>query len=188
MKNRTATIALGIALIISVSFNLYFLRNLSNNNYGNRAGFAAVGQSDQQTKNSGVTAVPSPEELEELETEVIRLTNEYRISLSLNELTQDDQLTYVARIRAQEIVTNWSHERSDGTYYYDILDAIQYPSPLVGENLAKGQDSASEAIDMWKESPSHNANLIESDFTKIGVGVYFFEETGRLYYVQIFAQ
>lgn len=188
MKNKITTTVLGIALIISVSFNIYFLRNISNNNYGNRDESASSGQSGKQMAYIGVSAIPSPEDLEELEAEVIRLTNEYRISLGLNELTQDDQLTYVARIRAEEIVTNWSHERSDGTYYYDILDAIQYPSPLVGENLAKGQDSASEAMEMWKESPSHNANLMESDFTKIGVGVYFFEETGRLYYVQIFAQ
>lgn len=187
MKSKTATIMLGIALIISVSFNLYFLRNLSNNNYENGNEFASTVQSDKQAENTDVTAIPSPEELEELEAEVIRLTNEYRVSLGLNELTQDNVLKYVARIRAQEIVTTWSHVRYDGTSYVHILDEIQYPSPLVGENLAKGQETAAKAIEMWKESPSHNDNLIESNFNKIGVGVHVSED-GHLYYVQIFAQ
>ena len=179
MKNHIATVVLGIALIISVSFNFYLLRNKE---------LAFFDLSGKQAGGTGAAAVSSPEELEELEAEVIRLTNEYRVSLGLDELTQDDQLTYVARIRAQEIVTSWSHVRPDGTYYVDILDAIQYPSPLVGENLARGQETAAEAIEMWKESPGHNDNLTGQDFNKIGVGVYFFEETGRLYYVQIFAK
>ena len=184
MKNKIVTIVLGIALAISVSFNIYFIRNMAN--YEAMNGITTPDQSENQAEDAGVTAIPSPEELEELEAEVIRLTNEYRVSLGLNELTQDDQLTYVARIRAQEIETTWSHIRADGTKYVDILDEIDYPSPYVGENLAKGQLTAARALEMWEESPSHDENLI-GPFNKIGVGVHVSEE-GRLYYVQIFAQ
>lgn len=132
-------------------------------------------------------SIPSPDELYEMEAEVILLTNEYRVSLGLDELEEDISLTYVARIRAPELVTNWSHVRPDGTHYYDILDAIAYPSLLVGENLAKGQDDPEEALEMWIASPGHNANLTRPEFSRIGVGVYA-DENGKLYYVQIFAK
>ncbi|MCH5274377.1 MAG: CAP domain-containing protein [Lachnospiraceae bacterium] len=149
-------------------------------------GTAPSDQNTSQAGDSDAATTPSPEELLEMEAEIIRQTNEYRVSLGLNELTQDDQLTYVARIRAQEIVTTWSHIRPDGTKYVDILVEMQYPSPLVGENLARYQDSVSQVMEMWIASPSHQANLV-GDFNKIGTAVYLSEE-GQLHYVQIFAQ
>lgn len=188
MKNRTITTVLCIALAISIFFNIYLLRIMSYAGYETWNIFASNDRNMAQTEDIGVKPAPSLENLKEMEAEIIRLTNEYRVSLGLNELTQDDILSTVALIRAEEIVTNWSHERSDGTHYYDILDAINYPSLLVGENLAKGQDSASEAMEMWKESAGHNANLTRPEFNKIGVGIYFSEETGRFYYAQIFAK
>ena len=188
MKSRVITTVLCIALTMSVLFNIYLLRVMSYAGYEIRNLFASDDLNEEQTEDTDVKPVPSFEDLIEMEAEVIRLTNEYRVSLGLNELTQDDALRTVARIRAKEIVTNWAHERSDGTHYYDILDAINYPLLLVGENLAKGQDSAAEAMEMWKESSGHNANLLLPEFNKIGVGVYYSPETGRLYYVQIFAQ
>lgn len=147
-------------------------------------GTLSAAQSSDKVTNDIV--IPSPEELEMMEDEVICLTNEYRVELGLNELAKDNELTYVARIRAQEIVTTWSHIRADGSMYVDILDAIKYPSPLVGENLGRYQDSSTEVVQMWKESPGHNANLI-GDYNKIGVGIYV-TERGKLHYVQIFAK
>lgn len=117
--------------------------------------------------------------------EVLRLENEYRVSLGLNELTWDDDLAYVANIRAQEIVVCWSHTRPDGSMYVDILDDMNYPSPLVGENLGKHQKTPSSVMEQWKESPSHNKNLV-GDFNKLGVSCYEFD--GKLYWVQIFAK
>ena len=126
------------------------------------------------------------EELRAMEEEVIRQTNEYRVSLGLNELEEDEDLAYVARIRAKEIVTDFSHTRPDGTRYVDILNRMNYQSRLVGENLGKNQTKVSTVMEMWIESPSHEANL-SGDFNKIGVAV-FQSEGLFLHYVQIFAQ
>ena len=124
-------------------------------------------------------------DLEVYSKEVLKLVNEYRLENDLNELVWDDQLAEVAKIRAPELVVQWSHVRPDGTKYVDILDDMRYPSPLVGENLGRYQKTPEEVMQMWKESPGHNANLL-GDFTKIGIETY--ENEGNLYWVQIFAK
>ena len=186
MKDRTIRNLLSIALIISVSLNIYFVHNRTDSDYEIVNRIISFVRSINQSEDTGETAIPSDEELEEMKTEVIRLTNEYRVSLGLNELEQDDLLTKVAEIRAMEIVTTWGHNRPDGSTFADILAAMHYPSPRFGENLGKAQQTASEVVEMWKESPGHNANLT-GDFTKIGVDIYVSEE-GILYFAQIFAK
>lgn len=124
-------------------------------------------------------------DLNEYSKEVLVLLNEYRTQNNLNELKWDTTLAEVAAIRAPELVQKWSHIRPNGTKYVDILDEIRYPSPLVGENLGRYQTTPEEVMQMWIESPGHNANLL-GDFTKVGISVY--EENGLLYWVQIFAK
>lgn len=184
MNKKTGTTVLRIILAISVSLNIYFFLHIDNREALN--GIITFVRSWGQTEDTVAVVIPSPEELEEMEEDIIRLTNEYRASLGLNELTQDTQLTYVARIRAIEIETTWSHDRADGSIFADILAAMKYPSPRVGENLGRYQKTTAEVMDMWKESSGHNANLI-GEFNKIGVGVHVSED-GYLHFVQIFAQ
>lgn len=186
MKNKIIKIVIHIIIIISVSLSIYLIHDMINSDYGIMDRITSFVRGDNRAEDIAKTEIPSDEELEEMEAEVIRLTNEYRVSLGLNELTQDDQLAYVAQIRASEIVTTWSHIRPDGTIFLSILNDIQYPSIRAGENLGRAQKTASEVMDMWKESPSHNENLI-GDFTKIGVDIYVSED-GILHFVQIFAK
>jgi uncharacterized protein YkwD len=38
-----------------------------------------------------------------------------------------------------------------------------------GENLAAGVDSAQGAFDLWKNSPGHNANMLNANFKVVGI-------------------
>jgi hypothetical protein len=40
----------------------------------------------------------------------------------------------------------------------------------IGENIAAGVASAQAAFDLWKNSPGHNANMLSTNFTTIGIG------------------
>ena len=117
--------------------------------------------------------------------EIIRLTNEYRVSEGLNELEKDSVLCEVAEIRAREIADVWSHTRPDGTKFYNILLGMDYEMSAAGENIARYQESAEEVMSMWKESKEHNENML-GNYTKIGVAI--FEENGEYYFAQIFAR
>ena len=117
--------------------------------------------------------------------EVIQLTNEYRVSHGLPPLEKDETLCDVAEIRAKEIVETWSHVRPDGTKFYNILFDMNYEMRAAGENLGRYQSSAEEVLNMWKQSESHNKNML-SEYTKMGAAVY--EHDGKLHFVQIFAR
>lgn len=116
---------------------------------------------------------------------IISMTNEYRVSQGLNTLEKDDVLCEVAEIRAKEIVNTWSHTRPDGTKFYNILDDMSYQMNGAGENIGRYQESEEEVMNMWKESESHNKNML-GDYTKMGVAVY--QEDGKYFFVQIFAR
>ena len=45
---------------------------------------------------------------------------------------------------------------------------IQYRT--AGENIAKGQRSAQEVVNAWMNSAGHRANILNKNFTHIGVG------------------
>lgn len=52
----------------------------------------------------------------------------------------------------------------------------------IGENILQGTDSPLTAFAMWMDSPPHRANILDQDFTEIGLGV-----TADGYWCVIFA-
>lgn len=113
--------------------------------------------------------------------QVASLVNEERAKAGLSPLTLDAALSENAEVRAGEIVQNFSHTRPDGR---SALTAITSSYRSAGENIAYGQKSPEEVMNGWMNSSGHRANILNSSFTKIGVGVV--ESGGRLYWVQLF--
>ena len=54
-----------------------------------------------------------------------------------------------------------------------------------GENIAMGQTSPSQVMTAWMNSEGHRANILNSSFTKIGVGVAQ-NANGQYYWTQQF--
>ncbi|MEU7074943.1 CAP domain-containing protein, partial [Streptomyces narbonensis] len=44
---------------------------------------------------------------------------------------------------------------------------------LAGENIARGQADAAAVMESWMNSDGHRANILNCDFTTLGVGVHF---------------
>jgi uncharacterized protein YkwD len=55
-----------------------------------------------------------------------------------------------------------------------------------GENIALGPQSADEVVDGWLASPGHCANIMDSRFRHIGVGLATGRGRGQIYWVQTF--
>lgn len=109
-------------------------------------------------------------------------------SNQLGSLTRDAALEETAKLRAKEICTRFSHTRPNGTRCFTA-----YPSySSVGENIAMGQDNASEAINDWKETSNgysqqgHRRNMLNPDYNAIGIAGY--RHNGTIYWVQSFGQ
>ena len=67
------------------------------------------------------------------------------------------------------------------------MEKAKYQASRAGENVAQGQRTPEEAVTDWMRSPGHKANIVQSDYTHIGVGVAT-AKSGQIYYTQIFAK
>lgn len=105
--------------------------------------------------------------------------NAQRANAGLGKLTWSDALETCAMVRAQEIVTTWSHSRPNGSDWYTVNSSIMY-----GENLAKGYSSADAAVAAWMASPTHKDNVLYSGFKTCGIAIY--EVGGTWYWAEEF--
>jgi uncharacterized protein YkwD len=62
---------------------------------------------------------------------------------------------------------------------------LRHTSSAVGENIAMGQQSSHEAVRAWMSSSGHRANILSSQYSKIGVAAYTASD-GTVYWCQQF--
>ncbi len=114
------------------------------------------------------------------ESAIVQMTNAFRAEQKLAPVTVNPTLTAAARAFAQYLAQTgkFGHE-VDGRKPWDRTVAAGYKHCLVAENLASGLDSrgfetkglATFAVEGWKNSPPHRANLVLPHVTEIGIGV-----------------
>jgi uncharacterized protein YkwD len=80
----------------------------------------------------------------------------------------------------------FDHRGSDGSQPKDRVLRADYQPRLTGENIALGPESAEEVVAGWLASPGHCANIMDSRFQDIGVGLATGRGRGRIYWVQTF--
>lgn len=118
--------------------------------------------------------------------DVLALVNEERAKEGLSPLVLDQKLCEAAAIRANEIVEKFEHTRPDGTSCFTVLQQNGINYRTCGENIAVGQSTPAAVMDSWMDSEGHRANIMSSDFGKLGVG--FVQAPGgyQYYWVQLF--
>ena len=58
---------------------------------------------------------------------------------------------------------------------------------IIGENIAGGQETIESALESWLASPAHCTNIMESEFTEIGVAIVVNPDSKyRVYWTQNF--
>lgn len=119
------------------------------------------------------------------EKEVIRLVNLERAKEGLSTLKSDTTLCKVSGIRAEELTTLLSHNRTDGTTWSSLVKKYNIKYKVTGENIAAGHESPVKVFNAWMNSPGHRANILDPDYTKIGVGHYYSTD---LYYEHYWEQ
>jgi len=104
--------------------------------------------------------------------EMFGLVNEVRRENGLPELTFDDKLAAVGEEHDHDMFARgyFSHNTPDGKTPFDRMDAAGIIYLIAGENLALAP-SVQEAFDGLMNSPAHKANILSSDFGKVGIGV-----------------
>ena len=148
-----------------------------------------------QPENPGVTPeVPDDETPDKPEQEegqdaygnaVVALVNAERAKAGLSPLTVDTRVAEAAQLRAQEIKKTFSHTRPDGSSFSTALSQAGVSYRGTGENIAYGQNSPEAVMQGWMNSSGHRANILNKDYTSIGVGHYK-DASGTDYWTQLF--
>jgi len=63
----------------------------------------------------------------------------------------------------------FAHKDRDGRTPGDRTELAGYSGQRIGENIAAGQDSVRKVVDGWLVSPGHCANLMNPQFSELGV-------------------
>ena len=115
------------------------------------------------------------------EQELVRLINDYRASYGLSILATASTLDKASSIRAKELEQKFAHVRPDGSDFDSAVKQVGYTNVYtMGENVAyftshndiNGIETAHRLFNQWKNSPSHNANMLNTSYTHVSFGVY----------------
>lgn len=117
--------------------------------------------------------------------QVLAKVNEERSKEGLSALTMDSTMQAYAQQRATEIITMFSHTRPSGASCFEWDNTDSYSTQ--GENIAAGQRTPTEVMNGWMNSSGHKSNILNSDYTNIGIGVAQ-DSNGMIYWVQFFGK
>lgn len=106
------------------------------------------------------------------EHEVVRLVNQIRQQNALNPLTENWQLSRVARYKSQDMVNKGYFSHTSPTYGSpsQMIKAFGLTFRTAGENIAYGYSTPQDVVNGWMNSIGHRANILNAAYTQIGVG------------------
>lgn len=122
------------------------------------------------------------------EQEAGNLLNSDRMRYNLSALTIDPQLSRIARIKSEEMLSLGYFSHTSPTYgdVRDMLTHFGYSYTAASENIAR-HASVEKAQAAFLSSPGHRRNVLSSAYTKVGIGIALAPQ-GYVYLTQIFCR
>ncbi|SFH22815.1 uncharacterized protein, YkwD family [Desulfotomaculum arcticum] len=122
------------------------------------------------------------------EQQMVSLVNQERAEAGLKQLTVDMRLVKSARVKSSDLVNSnyFAHTSPKGTTPWDLIHAQGVSYSRAGENLA-GAASVDRAHTSLMNSQGHRANILNPNFTHIGIGIVDGGPYGKMF-TQHFAQ
>ncbi|MBI2464929.1 hypothetical protein HYV64_02190 [Candidatus Shapirobacteria bacterium] len=104
---------------------------------------------------------------------VIDQTNARRAQAGLAPLLLNPVLSQSAAAKADNMFAEnyWSHNSPSGKTPWDFFKAVKYQYSVAGENLAKDFYDTDSMMRAWMNSPTHKANIVNTKYQEIGIGV-----------------
>jgi len=120
------------------------------------------------------------------EAAVVDLVNDARASAGCPSVRGEAALHDLARRHSADMAARgyFDHTDPDGRTPWDRAEAAGI-SGVGGENIAMGAPDARSVMDLWMDSPGHRANILNCDFTRIGVGMHAGSGSGP-WWTQVF--
>ncbi|MFJ2441757.1 CAP domain-containing protein [Streptomyces sp. NPDC087658] len=104
--------------------------------------------------------------------EVLALVNKERAKVGCAAVRADASLDALAQSYSDDMAARgfFDHTDPDGQTPWDRADKAGVKD-LGGENIARGQSTPEAVMESWMNSEGHRANILNCDFTRLGVGV-----------------
>lgn len=102
---------------------------------------------------------------------LVEETNDVRAADALGTLTVNLLLQKAAELKAEDMAARgyFSHNTPDGRTPWTFLQEVGYRYQAAGENLAVNFTDSSDVTRAWMNSPSHRANILNGNYTEIGI-------------------
>ncbi|MFF0741941.1 CAP domain-containing protein [Streptomyces sp. NPDC004111] len=107
---------------------------------------------------------------------VLSLVNQERAKAGCSPVRPDTGLASLAAGFSRDMAARgfFDHTDPDGATPWDRAAKVGIKN-LGGENIARGQADAQAVMDAWMKSEGHRANILNCDYTTLGVGVHMAE-------------
>jgi uncharacterized protein YkwD len=119
------------------------------------------------------------------------LTNQDRAANGIASLSVDAHLSQAAQMKADDMAARgyFSHVDPDGNQPWFWFKKAGYEYAYAGENLAVNFTDSEDVQKAWMNSPTHHANIVKAQYTRIGIGVAqgIYEGKETTFVVQFFA-
>ncbi len=131
----------------------------------------------EQQQNSAIT---------QEEQQMVDLVNAERSKQGLNPLKVNNELTKVARVKAQDMISNNYFDHQSPTYGspFEMMNKFGISYQTAGENLA-GNQTVEKAHQALMNSEGHRANILGANYTEVGIGIVEGGSYGKMF-VQLF--
>lgn len=105
---------------------------------------------------------------------ILKLVNQERQKAGVPALKLSTKLTEVANTKAKDMADKnyFSHESPTYGSPFDMLKQFGVSFSYAGENIAAGQKTAEEVMNSWMNSSGHRQNILNKNYTELGVGFY----------------
>ncbi len=117
-------------------------------------------------------------------------TNQNRIDNNLPGLTVSPLLRTAAQSKADDMASKgyFAHTSPDGITPWYWFESVGYDFSYAGENLAVDFSDSQDVTTAWMNSPEHRANILNGNFTQIGIATADGEYEGHpaIYVVELF--
>lgn len=119
--------------------------------------------------------------------QVLDLVNKERSKVGARPLVLNKELSNVATTKSQDMINKNYFDHNSPTYGspFDMMKKFGISYRTAGENIAMGQKSPTEVMNSWMNSDGHRKNILNPDYTELGVGIAK-ASNGQLYWTQMF--
>jgi uncharacterized YkwD family protein/spore coat assembly protein SafA len=118
--------------------------------------------------------IPNIDNVKNVENAVLLQVNQERQKAGLKPLVMDWELARVARTKSQDMAAKGYFSHQSPTYGspFDMMKQFGINYKSAGENIASGQTTPNDVMIAWMNSQGHRANILNKDYTHLGVGYY----------------